>query len=141
MRTPWHIWVIGVVALLWNAGSAFDYLMIKTGNPEYLAQMTPDQLTYLVDAPIWFHAGWGLGVWAAIAGAVLILLRSRYAVTAFWAALAGMIVAGVYTLFIADPSGIAANGTGVIILTSLIVVIQVILIFYARIMADRGHLR
>ena len=26
-RTPWHVWVVGIVALLWSSVGAMDYLM------------------------------------------------------------------------------------------------------------------
>ena len=25
-KTPWHLWVVAVLALLWNGAGAFDYL-------------------------------------------------------------------------------------------------------------------
>jgi len=31
-NTPKHLWVVGVVSLLWNAVGAFDYFMSKTRN-------------------------------------------------------------------------------------------------------------
>jgi hypothetical protein len=31
--TPWHLWLVGVLALLWNSFGAFDYVMtIPTGS-------------------------------------------------------------------------------------------------------------
>ena len=39
MKTPWHLWVFGVVSLLWNFGGAYDYVMVRTGNQAYLDQM------------------------------------------------------------------------------------------------------
>ena len=35
-KTPWHLWVIGIVATLWNAGGAYDYTMTQTRNMDYL---------------------------------------------------------------------------------------------------------
>lgn len=32
MRAPWHLWLIGIIAVLWHAGGAFDYLMTQTNN-------------------------------------------------------------------------------------------------------------
>jgi len=26
-RTPWHVWLVGIVALLWSSFGAMDYLM------------------------------------------------------------------------------------------------------------------
>jgi len=34
--TPWHLWVIGVVALVWSAMGALDYVMTQTRNEAYM---------------------------------------------------------------------------------------------------------
>ena len=39
---------------------------------------------------VWFDADWAIGVWFAVAGSVLILLRSRFAAPAFLISLAGL---------------------------------------------------
>ena len=80
MKTPWHLWVIGVVTLLWNAGGAFDYLMTETRAQWYLDQFTPEQLDYFYGFPPWVVASWAVGVWFAVLGSVLLLVRSRHAV-------------------------------------------------------------
>ena len=35
MKATGHIWVVGIVTLLWNSGGAFDYLIAKTANPSH----------------------------------------------------------------------------------------------------------
>ena len=111
MKTPWHIWVVGIVTLLWHAGGAYDYLMAKLRTRSYL-QMIPEAhragfVAYLDAMPIWAVSDLGLGVWGAVLGSILILLRSRHAVTAFAVALAGLIVTTGYTYFVAPPSPFA----------------------------------
>lgn len=44
--TPWHLWLIGVVALLWNAMGAFDYVMTQTRNDAYTSNFTAEQLAF-----------------------------------------------------------------------------------------------
>ena len=57
-RTPWHLWVIGVVALLWNAMGALDYVMTQTRNEEYMSNFTPEQLSFFYGFPAWVDAAW-----------------------------------------------------------------------------------
>ncbi len=45
-RRPLHLWVIGVVALLWNAMDAFDYVMTQTKNEAYMSAFTLEQLSF-----------------------------------------------------------------------------------------------
>jgi len=111
MRTPWHLWVVGGLSLLWNAGGAFDYVMTQTHNAGYLAAFTPEQKAWFVSFPLWMTAAWALGVWGAILGSLLLLLRSRWAVHAFAVSLAGLVVATVYQYFIgAMPESLRTNG-------------------------------
>ena len=39
LSTPWHLWVVGVVAALWNGFGCFDYFMTQTRREEWFAQM------------------------------------------------------------------------------------------------------
>lgn len=95
-KTPLHLWIVGGLSLLWNAFGAVDYTMTQTRNADYLAAFTPAQLAYFEAFPAWVDAAWAFGVWGALAGSLLLLLRSRYAVTAFAVSLAGLALSTVY---------------------------------------------
>ena len=141
MKSPWHLWIVGILALLWNAGGAFDYYMTQTGNEEYLSALSVEQRLFLDTLPVWFHASWAFAVWGAVAGSLLILFRSRFAVSMFSVSLLGMIVTSIYSIFIASPNAIEISGqTGA--LFSLAILFSILfLITYCRIMKERGHLR
>ena len=92
-RAPAHLWIVGILSLLWNCFGGYDYTMSRMRNLDYLASMGGDpntMLAYMDSMPIWAAFGWGLGVWAALLGSILLLMRSRYAVHAFIASLVGM---------------------------------------------------
>ena len=135
MKSPWHIWVVGLGSLLWNAGGAFDYVMARTQNPSYVemipAEFRTEFLAYLDGMPIWASAGWGFGVWGSILGSVLILLRSRHAVTAFVASLIGLVVNSVYTYVVADTNLAMLAGNSAKLFTAAIVVILLLLTWYS----------
>ena len=85
-RTPAHLWIVGALSLLWNGFGAYDYLMTRLHNMDYLASMggNPQQmLDYVEGLPMYAQVGWGLGVWGSLLGSVLLLMRSRYSVLAF----------------------------------------------------------
>ncbi|HEX8364668.1 MAG TPA: hypothetical protein VF603_05225 [Allosphingosinicella sp.] len=96
-RAPVHLWIVGVVAILWNAFGCVDYLMTQTQNEAWLAQFTPEQRAYFDSFPTWLHGFWALGVWGALLGSLLLLMRSRHAVTAFAVSLVGLAVSTFYT--------------------------------------------
>ncbi len=141
MKAPWHLWVVGVLALLWNAGGAFDYLMVKFGNEEYLSAMTPVQLVYFTDFPAWANVAWTLGVWGAISGALLLLFRSRFAAVAFAISLLGMAGNVVYGLGVSEVSMLDVAGGFAMTFTLAILIIAVALLVYARRMTRAGVLR
>jgi len=136
--TPWHLWVVGVVALLWNGFGGYDYLMSHLQGEAYYRQvgMSEAQIAYMAAYPTWMHAVWALGVWSAVAGSLLLLLRSRFALHAFILSLLGIVGSNGYALF--TPGGWEVMGG---IMTLVIAAIGVALLAYAWAMTRRGVLR
>jgi hypothetical protein len=137
---PWHLWVVGISSLLWNAGGAFDYVMTKTRNADYLARLAPEQIGWLDSFPIWMNLAWALGVWGAVAGSVALLLRHRWAVVAFALSLAGLVVATVYQFGLANMPASLKTGGGMAF-TAALWVVAILLLWYATRMRARGVLR
>ena len=71
MKTPIHLWIVGVVSLVWNSGGAFDYVMSKTQNADYLANLPAEAIEFLNNTPRWFAAAWAIGVWFSVLGSSL----------------------------------------------------------------------
>ncbi|MEE9429197.1 MAG: hypothetical protein V3V25_13725 [Paracoccaceae bacterium] len=140
MKTPWHIWLIGIVSLLWNAGGAYDYVMTVSKNTGYIAQFTPEQLAYFSSFPSWMMFSWALGVWAAVLGSLLLLLRSGFAVMAFALSLVGLAGSLIYNFILTDVDYLALVGSAGLWFTVAIVVVAILLYLYARTMRQRGVL-
>ncbi|GGD98086.1 hypothetical protein GCM10011515_17340 [Tsuneonella deserti] len=140
-RAPWHLWVVGVLSLLWNAMGAFDYSMTHLRGDEYLRQMgmSDDVVAWFAAVPAWATAGWAFGVWGAIAGSLLLLARSRHAVTAFGLSLAGVVVMTIYTLGHAAPDSV--NSPGAQAFNWAIKAVALLLLIYALAMRRREVLR
>lgn len=130
-RAPWHLWVVGILALLWNCVGAFDYLMTQTQNEAYMAQFTPEQLDFFYGFPVWVVALWALSVWGSLLASVLLILRKRLARDIFLFVIATMLL----TMFhnFALSNGLEVVGDPVSLLfTGLVIVISVLLYWYAR---------
>ena len=140
VNTPWHLWLAGILALLWNCAGAFDYLMTQTRNPSYLSSFTPEQLTYYSSFPKWVVATWALSVWGGVVGSVLLLLRRRLAVPVFVVSLAAMLPTFFHNYVLTNGLAIMGGG-GSLIFTAVIVVVGVALLMYARNLASKGVLR
>jgi len=137
--TPVHLWIVGLLALLWNAFGCYDYLMTETGNAAYLANYAPDQLAYFNSLPGWLVAPWALGVWGGLIGAVLLLMRSRYAVWAFAVSLIGIVTMTLNSMTNPYPASMVSTGGTVFEWT--IKLVAVLLLWYAWTMRKRGVLR
>lgn len=137
-KTPVHLWIVGVLALLWNAMGAFDYLATHLRLEFYMSQFSEEQLAYFYGFPAWAVAGWAFGVWGAFAGSIGLLLRKKWSVWAFGISLAGMVVSSIYNLVLSN--GAEIMGSSGMIFTAFIWVVAISLFLYARVQATQGVL-
>lgn len=141
MKTPWHLWVIGVVTLLWNAIGAFDYVQTQTGNVDYMAQFTPEQMAYFSGFPIWVNVSWAIAVWFGVAGSFLLLLRQRVAAPVLGLSLLAMIVTATHNFALGEVQMQDVVGQGAIYFTLVLFVIALLLWVYSLKMRSKGVLR
>lgn len=144
--TPWHLWAVGILALLFTAFGCYDYYMTQIGDREYIAAaMEPvgvdadTALRYFENFPIWMHAVWAIGVWGGLAGAVLVLLRSRFAYPVFAVSLVAFVISNAYGVF--NPIPGMESGAAMYGMVAVVFVVLLALVFYTRAMARRGVLR
>jgi len=137
-RTPWHLWAVGILGLLWNALGAFDYLMTETRNAGYMGQFSPEQLDFFYGLPAWAVAFWAIAVWGGLLGAILLLMRKRLAVPVLLISLVSMVVTAIRNYVFA--SGMEVTGGSGLAFTVVIFVVAVALWLYGRRMARTGVL-
>jgi len=134
-KTPWHIWVVGVLTLLWNSVGGFSYTMTRLGKLADLGMGEAEIAFFASYSPI-ANTFWALGVWGAIVCSVLILLRSRFAFHAIALAIIGLIGSN-YFQYTADvPESLQSA-----VLPILIWSTTVFLLFYTRAQSQAGVLR
>ena len=136
--TPWHLWAVGLVSLLWNGYGGYDYVMTQTNNAAYLAQFTPEQRAYFDSFPMWMEVVWAVGVWGAVLGSVLLLLRSKWAFHAFLASLIAFAASVVYGQ---TSGGAAVMGTTGMVFSAAIFLLGLGFVMYSRMMTRKGVLR
>jgi hypothetical protein len=144
-KAPIHLWIVGLLALIWNGFGCYDYLMTRMRNMDYLksAMQGVDPTAFLAwvdQVPLYVQIGWGLGVWVGLLGSILLLLRSRWAVWAFGASLAGAVVALGYQIAFAPPLAGMEGGMNMV-MPYVIIVACALWFLYARAMDKKGVLR
>ena len=138
-RAPWHLWVVGIAALLWNAVGALDYVMTQTRNAQYMAGFTPEQLAFFYGLPPWTVAAWAIGVWGGVLGSLLLLLRKTLAVWVFLASLIGVVLTTFQNYVLSNGMEVM-GGPGAAVFTAVIFFVAVGLYLYARAMTTRSVL-
>ena len=139
---PKSLYVVGVLAVLWNCFGAYDYIMTRLRDTAHLSMVgNPNELLAYIDAfPIWAQIGWGLGVWGGLAGSILLLLRSRHAVPTFAVSLVGMALSFGYQ-YVGPPAPAAMTEGPMAYFPLVIIAIGIALFVYARAMRMKGVLR
>ena len=137
-KTPVHLWIVGVVSLLWNCMGAFDYLATKLELESYMSQFSPEQLEYFYSFPSWMTAFWAFGVWGALAGSIGLLLRKKWAFYAFAVSVGGLFVTSIYNFVITNGADIMGQ-TGVIF-TVFIWIVALFLLWYSWTQSKKGVL-
>jgi hypothetical protein len=145
-RTPAHLWIVGILSLLWNCFGAYDYFMTRTRGAEYIASAMPGvdanaALAWINDMPLYAQIGWGMGVWLALLGSILLLLRSRWAVWSFGLSLAGAVLSLGYQLVLAPPMPGASESPMMKVMPAVILIVALGLFLYARAQEKKGVLR
>lgn len=140
-KTPWHLWLVGVVSLLWNGFGAYDFIMSTTQGETYwrASGMTQPMIDYYNAMPTWMYVPWTLGVWGAIAGSILLLLRMKWAVHAFALSVIGAVTSLIFGLMNPMP-GLPPEMAVMAYMPWIIAAIAAFLLWYAWAMRKKGVL-
>ena len=138
-KTPLHLWIVAVLAVLWNAVGAFDYIATQLRLEGHMSQFSQEQLDYFYAFPAWAVAAWATAIWFAVFGSLALLLRRRLAYPLFTISLAAMIVSTVHSF--ALTNGAEMMGSGGVAFSGVIAMISILLVWYSKAMVTRGVLR
>ncbi|HEX8620201.1 MAG TPA: hypothetical protein VF911_21660 [Thermoanaerobaculia bacterium] len=141
IKAPWHLWLVGIVAVLFNSIGAFDFVMAMAHGAKYMesAGMSPKQIAHYEAMPGWMTAVWAVGVWTAFIASILLLLRRKAAFPIFVASVAAFLVHLLYTYVLSN--GGAVMGQQMAITSAVIVILLLFFSWYSRAMTKRGVLR
>ena len=134
--TPWHLWVVGIIALLWSTMGAMDYVMTQLRDEAYLSGFTPEQLAFFYSIPSWAIAAWAVGVWGGVFGAILLLFRRRFAEWVFLASFVGVVITNFQNYVLSNWMEVAGDAF-TLGFAALIFLIALGLYLYARAMRKR----
>ncbi len=115
--------------------------MTKINYEPYMSQFTPEQMAFFNSFPVWVVAAWAIAVWSSVAGSALLLLKSRFAGSAFGISLIAMAVTFVHNYLLSDVTMSDIAGPEALWFSVAIVVTAVMVWLYARHMRRIGVLQ
>ncbi len=140
-KTPWHLWWVATIAVLFNAIGVFDFAMTMAQGAEYQAStgMTPAQIAHYQKMSGWMTVVWAVGVFTAFLGSILLLLRRKQASLVFILSLAAFVISVLHTYVL--TSGGAVMGQQMAVTSAVIAGLLAFFSWYARFASLRGVLR
>jgi len=134
-KVPWHLWVVGVLSLLWNASGAWVIMSAQSGAP---MDMDATEIAYYASQAPWFVAVTDVVLISAVLAAIALLLRSRWAAHLYGLSIAGIAVTAAYD--IAQGTALLLQDQGWLILECVTVCLAIAQFAYAIAMRKRGVL-
>lgn len=133
-------WIVGAAALIWNLIGIIMYVMTVTATPEsYAAQgYSPEQIDFVTGTPAWATSAFATAVNAGALAALFLLLRKSWAIPVFVLSLVAVLILDVYNFVIRDTLGMF--GMGALMMQSVILVIAILQVAYARHVRQKGWL-
>lgn len=138
-RTPASLWIVGVLALLWNLLGLASFVFQMLMPAEALQAMPAEQRAVYEAAPGWLYLFYGIATIGGVLGSLALLLRRRWAALVFLVALLGLIVQ-VIAGYATTPSW-AVSGAAGLGFSLFLVLVAVALWRFSAWMEKRGVLR
>jgi len=136
---PWHLWLIGIVGLLWSSMGVVSFLLTQLNVDAVMSRFPPQQRTYFLSFPWWADALWAIGVLGGVIGCLLLLLKSRLASPVLLASLVGTIGSTLGGLFLLGGMKVMVE-TNALGFTVFPIIVAGFLAHYARVMSQKGVL-
>ncbi|ABI77864.1 putative membrane protein [Hyphomonas neptunium ATCC 15444] len=135
-KAPWHLALIGGIAVLWSLLGVFDLLAMVTRFAPYMNQMPELTREFIYELPFWVLGLRAVAVAASLIGAVL-LMRKRLAAVRTLALGATATIFGTGFSF----AGHVPDDPTIQAVSVFTIVVSVLLLYYAQTWAKLGVLK
>ncbi|WP_431157766.1 hypothetical protein [Winogradskyella poriferorum] len=97
-KPPVWFWIIGVLALVWNAMGVNAYLQQAYNTESYREMYTPEQLDIAANMPAWVTGAFAVAVFSGALASLLLLLKKKLAKPLFLLSLLAVLTQMGYTI-------------------------------------------
>lgn len=119
-KPPVYFWIVGIIALLWNAFGVYNYVMQAFMTTDQLSEFSKTEHNLYDDLPIWYISIFSIAVFTGLFGAISWLLRKKVAYTLFIISFLAVGIQQFYVLTEINPRDIFIPLTSIVIVVFLI---------------------
>ena len=139
-KAPWWFWLIGLALLLWGfIGIGFYLLEMTMSDADYLETYGEEMMAVRDRLPAWSISGYAFGVWSGLLGTFCLLLRRRWAIPLYIVSFIGAVFGWIW--YIIDIAGRATMKNGGWVMFSVVIILCLFSIWFARKMHRKGIIR
>lgn len=132
-------WIVAIIGLLWNLIGIFfwatEYFLMTD---EMKAQLPPEQLEMMNNAPSWGMWVYAIAVFGGTLASLLMVMKKKMSVLFFLISLIAILVQMGYWIFGMDAVG--KLGAEAIVMPLIVIAIAIFLYFYSKGAAAKGWL-
>jgi len=132
-------WIIGIIALLWNAMGVYNYLIQAYQTEAYTSSLNEAQLALMESMPSWNTALFAIAVFSGLIGTILMLMRKKSAVSLFIISFITATIGQLYWLFGTNAVEVFSDKMPYLI-PILVIVFCLFLVWYSRGQKAKGIL-
>ncbi len=124
-------WIIGIVALLWNAMGCFNYIAQAYDLEMATADLSAEQIAFMDALPAWNTALFAIAVFAGLAAAITFIMRKKLSVNLFVVSFLAAAISQVYWTFGSDAPEVFSDHQPYL-MPVIIVVLGLFFIWYSK---------
>ena len=137
-KPPTSFYISGAMFLVWNVIGFMFYLQHAMMTPETVpAGGDATMLAFMEATPVWATSAYAIAVNVGMLASIMLLMRKSIAMPLYVVSLAGALVLDFDSFVLRDV--VAIWGNGAFILPSVVIIIGIIEIWYARSVANRYY--
>ena len=137
-RPPAWFWIVAGLGLLWEAYGVYTYLAHVGAVPMNTSGADPAAVRISQDMPVWATAAYAVAVFSGLLGALGLLLRKGWSRSLLFLSLLALLVQ--FGWWVLMSGAREAIGPSVMIVPGVIILVGILLVWFANLAGKRGWL-
>lgn len=140
LKVPVWYWVLTIFFLLWNVMGVFSFFVHTFISEEALMKLPENERALYGEYPLWTTIVFAVAVFGGMLGSIALLLRKKWAKTAFIISLIGIIPQMVHNVFFTRSIEVYGPGQAAT-MPIMVVIFALFLIWFSNYAINKNWLR